>query len=175
MIFKARRVPGPRRGRMSRTRSIILLAGSFLLASSAWADDVGFVDCSAHPENTQVFGKPRQTPDSVATVTCGERFTILLNGFIFSRVQTKDGKVGYVYSSLITSDHSGSVPAQPAAARVPAASAPVAPAANMHPAVANAATVNPAYAQPTSAQTGAMPVTTSLPSEKPAAQAGPLF
>ena len=90
---------------MSRTRLFTLLAGSFLLASSAWADDLGFVDCTAHPESTQVFAKPRQTPDSVATVACGERFTILLNGFIFSRVQTKDGKVGYVYSSVITVYH----------------------------------------------------------------------
>src|SRR5262245_37627125 len=137
MIFKARRVPGPRRGRMSRTRCFILLAGSFLLASSAWADDLGFVDCAAHPENTQVFGKPRQTPDSVATVACGERFTILLNGFIFSRVQTKDGKVGYVYSSLITVDHGQAGPAPSASAR-PAASAPAAPPANVRPAVANA-------------------------------------
>lgn len=161
---------------MSRTRSLILLAGSFLLASSAWADELGYVDCAAHPENTQVFGKPRQTPDSVATVACGERFTILLNGFIFSRVQTKDGKVGYVYSSLITSDHSGSTPGQQVAGRAPAASAPAAPAANAHPVVANAATVNPAYAQPTSAsQAASMPVTTSLPAEKPAATTGPLF
>jgi len=38
---------------------------------------------------------------------CGERFTILLNGFIFSRIQTKDGKIGYVYSNLISPDHSG--------------------------------------------------------------------
>ena len=161
---------------MSRTRSLILLAGSFLLASSAWADDLGYVDCAAHPETTQVFGKPRQTPDSVATVACGERFTVLLNGFIFSRVQTKDGKIGYVYSSLITPDHSGSAPGQQVAGRAPAAPAPAAPAPNPHPAVANAATVNPAYAQPTSSsQAASMPVTTSLPPEKPAAQTGPLF
>ena len=42
---------------MSRTRFFILLAGSFLLVSAAWADELGYVDCSAHPENTQVFGK----------------------------------------------------------------------------------------------------------------------
>src|SRR5215831_3427268 len=132
------------------------------VASSAWADDLGFVDCAAHPEGSQVFAKPRQTPDSVATVACGERFTILLNGFIFSRVQTKDGKVGYVYSSVITADHGGASPVQ-SAGRAPAAPAPVAPAANPHPAVANAA-ANPAYAQPTSsAQAASMPVTTSLP------------
>jgi len=108
---------------------LILLAGSFLLASSAWADDLGFVDCAAHPESTQVFAKPRQTPDSVATVACGERFTILLNGFIFSRVQTKDGKIGYLYSSVITVDHGQAGPAQSAAGRSPAAPAPAAPAA----------------------------------------------
>ena len=161
---------------MSRTRFFILLAGSFLLVSAAWADELGYVDCSAHPENTQVFGKPRQTPDSVATVACGERFTILLNGFIFSRVQTKDGKIGYVYSSLITADHGQAGPAPSAAGRAPAASAPAASAANVRPAVANAATVAPAYAQPASAsQAASMPVTTSLPPEKPAAPAGPLF
>lgn len=161
---------------MSRTRSLILLAGSFLLASSAWADELGYVDCSAHPESTQVFAKPRQTPDSVATIACGERFTILLNGFIFSRVQTKDGKVGYVYSSLITGDHSGSAPAQSAGGRAPAVSAPAAPPANIRPAVANAATAAPAYAQPASgSQAASMPITTSLPPEKPAASTGPLF
>ncbi|HKD50045.1 MAG TPA: hypothetical protein VKB90_04560 [Candidatus Acidoferrum sp.] len=159
---------------MSRTRCFILLASSFLMASSAFADDLGYVDCSAHPESTPVFAKPRQTPDSVATVACGERFTILLNGFIFSRVQTKDGKVGYVYSSVITADHGGASPVQ-SAGRAPAAPAPVAPAANPHPAVANAA-ANPAYAQPTSsAQAASMPVTTSLPANKPAASTGPLF
>src|SRR5919108_1114759 len=162
-------------GAMSRTRSLILLAGSFLLASSAWADDLGFVDCAAHPESTQVFAKPRQTPDSVATVACGERFTILLNGFIFSRVQTKDGKIGYVYSTMITLDRGQAGPVQSAAAR-PAASASAAPSANDHPAVANASTVNPAYAQtPSASQAASMPATTSLPPEKPAAQAGPLF
>src|SRR5919108_482108 len=122
-------------GAMSRTRSLILLAGSFLLASSAWADDLGFVDCAAHPESTQVFAKPRQTPDSVATVACGERFTILLNGFIFSRVQTKDGKIGYVYSSVITVDHDrgGAAPAQSAGGRAPPPPAPAPPPANCYP------------------------------------------
>src|SRR5215467_7322904 len=165
--------PSRWRGRMSRTRCFILLASSFLMASSAFADDLGYVDCAAHPESTQVFAKPRQTPDSVATVACGERFTILLNGFIFSRVQTKDGKIGCVYSSVITPDHSGSAPAQAATGRATAAPAPTAPAANIHPAVANAATANPAYAQPTSpAQAASMPVTTSLPAEKPAPSTG---
>src|SRR5215475_86591 len=41
--------PSRWRGRMSRTRFFILLASSFLIASSAWADDLGFVDCAAHP------------------------------------------------------------------------------------------------------------------------------
>ena len=161
---------------MSRTRLFILLAAFFIMASAVWADDLGYVDCSAHPENTQVFAKPRQTPDSAATVACGERFAILLNGFIFSRVQTKDGKVGYVYSSLITVDHGQAGPAQSAVGRVPAASAPAAPAANARPAVANAATAAPAYAQPApGSQAASMPVTTSPPQEKPAASSGPLF
>jgi hypothetical protein len=84
------------------------------------------VDCSSHPEGAPVFGKPRRTPDTVASLPCGERFTILLNGFIFSRIQTKDGTVGYVYSNLLSPDHSGAVVQQAASAPKPA-STPVTP------------------------------------------------
>ncbi len=105
---------------------ILLLVGACLFtASAAWADDVGFVNCSSHPEDTQVFGKPRKTPDLVASMPCGERFTVLLYGFIFSRIETKDGKVGYVYSSLISVDHSPAS-VQVASARVPVATSPAA-------------------------------------------------
>ncbi|MGB7026251.1 MAG: hypothetical protein WBD72_03065 [Candidatus Acidiferrum sp.] len=86
---------------MLRNRFLILLAVCFLAASAAWADDVGYVDCSSHSEGTQVFGKPRKSPEVVATLACGEHFTILVYGFYFSRIQTKDGQVGYVYSNLI--------------------------------------------------------------------------
>jgi hypothetical protein len=89
---------------MLRNRFLILLGVSFLAASAAWADEVGYVDCSNHSEGTQVFGKPRKTPDIVASLPCGERFTILVYGFYFSRIQTKDGQIGYIYSSLIAVD-----------------------------------------------------------------------
>ncbi len=96
---------------MLRNRLLILLGGCFLMASAAWADGVGYIDCRNHPEETQVFGKARQTHEIVTSLPCGERFTILLNGFIFSRIQTADGKVGYVYSNVISVDRSGaSVP-----------------------------------------------------------------
>jgi hypothetical protein len=89
---------------MWRYRFLILLGVTFLAASAAWADEVGYVDCSNHSEDTQVFGKPRKTPDVVAALPCGERFTILVYGFYFSRIQTKDGQIGYIYSSLIAAD-----------------------------------------------------------------------
>jgi len=107
---------------MARIRLSILLAGCFLLASTAWADDLGYVDCASHPESAQVFSKARQTPDSLGTVTCGERFTILVYGFVFSRVQTKDGQVGYIYSNLISVDHGGTAVAKSAAVPAPATS-----------------------------------------------------
>lgn len=89
---------------MLRNRLLILLGASFLAASATWADEVGYVDCSNHSEDTQVFGKPRKTPDIVAALPCGERFTILVYGFYFSRIQTKDAQIGYIYSSLIAVD-----------------------------------------------------------------------
>jgi hypothetical protein len=102
------------------------MGASFLTASAALADGVAYVDCASHPEDTQVFAKPRRTPDAVAAIPCGERFTILLNGFIFSRVQTRDGQVGYVYSSIISIDRSGAAVAKPNATSLsPVASAPV--------------------------------------------------
>jgi hypothetical protein len=89
---------------MLRHRFLILLGASFLAASAAWADEVGYIDCSNHSDDTQVFGKPRKTPDVVAALPCGERFTILVYGFYFSRIQTKDGQIGYIYSNLIAVD-----------------------------------------------------------------------
>ena len=98
---------------MLRNRFLILLGVCFLAASAAWADDVGYVDCSSHSEGTQVFGKPRKTPDVVANLTCGERFTILVYGFYFSRIQTKDGQVGFIYSNLIAVDRGATSVQQP--------------------------------------------------------------
>src|SRR6202521_403551 len=89
---------------MLRNRFLILLGGCFLAVSAAWADDVGYVDCSNHSEGTQVFGKPRKSPDVLSSLPCGERFTVLVYGFVFSRIQTGDGKVGYVYSNVIAID-----------------------------------------------------------------------
>ncbi len=89
---------------MLRNR-ILVVAGACLLAgSAAMADEVGYVDCTSHSEGAQVFGKPRRTQDTVASLTCGERFTILVYGFYFSRIQTSAGQVGYIYSSLIAVD-----------------------------------------------------------------------
>ena len=169
-------------------RYVLLLAGCFLTASAALADEVGFIDCREHPEQTQVFAKARQTHEIVATLPCGERFTILLNGFIFSRIQTKDGQVGYVFSNVISADHSGAVqkpapapapavapaPAPaPAAAPTPAtspASNPVSSVAPVTPANSTATTQAPsAAAQPTPAPApSAPPVSTSAPTAAPA-------
>jgi len=117
---------------MFRMRILILLGLSFLAASAAWADDVGFVDCSSHSEGTPVFGKPRKSPDVVATVPCGERFTILVYGFVFSQIQTSDGKVGYVYSSIIALDRNatsvqrtGSVQMASVKTKIPSTATPV--------------------------------------------------
>lgn len=91
---------------MLRNRFVLVLAVCLLAGSAAMADDIGYVDCASHAEGTQVFAKPRKTPDIVANLACGERFTILVYGFYFSRVQTRDGQVGYVYSNLIALDRS---------------------------------------------------------------------
>src|SRR6266481_5742013 len=106
---------------MLRKQILIGLGGCFLASGAAWADGVAYVDCASHPETTLVFGKPRRTPETVAAVACGERFTILQYGFIFSRIQTKDGQVGYVYSNLISADRSGAAVPQSTAAPTPAA------------------------------------------------------
>src|SRR6267378_4097430 len=112
---------------MLRKRMLIGLGGCFLASGAAWADGVAYVDCASHPETTLVFGKPRRTPETVAAINCGERFTILQYGFIFSRVQTKDGQVGYVYSNLISADRSGATVPQSAPARVNPAPSTISP------------------------------------------------
>jgi len=125
-------------------RYLLLLAGCFLTASAALADEVGFIDCREHPEQTQVFAKARQTHEIVATLACGERFTILLNGFIFSRIQTKDGQVGYVFSNVISADHSGASAQKPAPAQAPAAAPALAPVPAAAPSPANSPAPSPA-------------------------------
>ena len=111
---------------MSRNRFLVVLGGCLLAASAAWADDVGYVECSSHPDGTQVFGKPRKSPEVVASVACGERFTILVYGFVFSRVQTGDGKIGYVYSNLIAVDRAAAPLQKPASPQMVTASEKVA-------------------------------------------------
>jgi hypothetical protein len=103
---------------MVRNRALVVLGGCLLAASAAWADGAAYVDCASHPEVTLVFGKPRRTPETVASINCGERFTILQYGFIFSRIQTSDGQVGYIYSNLISADRSGAAVAQPVPSRL---------------------------------------------------------
>ena len=133
---------------MLRNRILILLGVCFLASSAALADDVGFIDCSKNADGAQVFAKPRRSPDVVAALPCGERFTILVYGFVFSRIQTSDGKVGFVYSSVIAVDRSGASVQQTSSPRMVTASDKAAiksvPAAQQAP---------PAQAQPQPAST----------------------
>src|SRR5713226_3762899 len=152
---------------MLRNRLLILLGVCFLAASAAWADDVGYIDCSSHSDGTQVFGKPRRTPDVVASLPCGERFTILVYGFVFSRIQTGDGKVGYIYSNLIaidraatTAQQAGTVQMAAAKSMVPSTRTTVA-----KPAPAVPEQPQPAPAQPAPAQAA---IATSPASASPA-------
>ena len=139
---------------MLRKRFLILLGGCLLASSAAWADEVGYVDCSNHPDEIQVFAKARKTPDLVASLPCGERFTVLVYGFVFSRIQTKDGNVGYVYSNLIAVDRAataaqqaGSTQLTSAKVKIPSANAPVA-----RPAPAASIQAQPAPQRPAAAQ-----------------------
>jgi len=157
---------------MFRNRFLISLAVLFLGASAAWADDVGYVDCSNHSEDTQVFGKPRKTNEVVASVPCGERFTVLVYGFFFSRIQTKDGQIGFIYSSLIAVDRaattarqSGSVQMASDKTKVPSTRAAVA--TSNPPAQPQPAPVQPAAAPVAAAVTSA-PTAPAAPSSAPA-------
>jgi len=162
---------------MLRNRLLILLGGCLLAASAARADNVGYIDCGGHPDPTQVFAKARQTHEVVASLACGERFTILQSGFIFSRIQTRDGKVGYVYSNVISADRSGAsvppptAPPQPQATPAQPAPTPAAASTSIPPSVTaadvQAHPATPAQTQPSPAQrvpTQAPTATSSLPS-----------
>jgi hypothetical protein len=163
---------------MLRNRLLILMGVGLLAASGAWADDVGYVDCSKNADAAQVFGKPRKSPDVVASLPCGERFTILVYGFYFSRIQTKDGQIGYIFSSLIVQDRGVTslqqvASAQPAGQKAgqqsaslqvaaektkiprPAPFDPQPAAAQVQPAVPQAQAAQPAEVVIGSAQTGA--------------------
>src|SRR5712691_7777017 len=163
---------------MSRNRFLVVLGGCLLAASAAWADDVGYVECSSHPDGTQVFGKPRKSPEVVASMACGERFTILVYGFVFSRVQTGDGKIGYVYSNMIAVDRAAAPVQKPASPQMVAASEKVAvrtapaeqpappPVAKPQPAPAQSVAAAPPSAAP-------QPVSPASASPAPAASAAP--
>jgi hypothetical protein len=92
---------------MLRNRWLILVGGCLLTASAALGDDIGVVDCAKSADQTPVFAKPRKSNDIVATVACGERFRIVQYGFIFSEIQTADGKIGFIYSNIMTVERAG--------------------------------------------------------------------
>jgi hypothetical protein len=102
---------------------LVLMSSCLLGASATWADDMGYVDCTNHPDDTPVAAKAAKTQETVGSLPCGERFAILQSGFFFTRIQTREGKVGYVYTNLISHDYSAS-----AAAAAPPAQAVQAPA-----------------------------------------------
>src|SRR5260370_17405291 len=95
--YKGSACPRAEEGAMLRNRLLILLGGCLLAASAAWADGVAYVDCSTHPEDTQVFAKPRKTPYIVTSLPSGARFTILVYGFLFSPIHTTHLPVRYIY------------------------------------------------------------------------------
>ena len=148
---------------MLRNRFLILLGGCLLASSAAWGDEVGYVDCTNHPEEIQVFAKARRTPDLVASLPCGERFTVLVYGFVFSRIETRDGKIGYIYSNLIAVDRvataaqqAGSTQLASAKVKIPSVSAVTppnrpAPAQSQPTAVQAAPAAAPASAAPETA------------------------
>ena len=145
---------------MLRNRFLILLGGCFLAASAAWADEVGYVDCSNHSEDIQVFAKARKTPDVVASVPCGDRFTVLVYGFVFSRIQTKDGNVGYIYSNLIAVDRAATSAQQTPSAQLASAKVKV---PSTRAAVAQPVPAAPAQPQPAPAQLDPAPAPKPAP------------
>jgi hypothetical protein len=154
---------------MLRYRFLVLLGVCFLAASAAWADEVGYVDCSNHSDATQVFGKPRRSPDVVASLPCGERFTILVYGFYFSRIQTKDGQVGYIYSSLIAIDRGATASQQTPSLQSAAEKTkiPSTRTSDAKPALPSLPQSQPAPAQPVAAPTIISPAPASSTSVSP--------
>jgi hypothetical protein len=160
---------------MLRNRFLILMGLCFLAASAAWADDVGYVDCTKNSDGTQIFPKPRRSQDVLAPLPCGERFTILVYGFFFSKIQTKDGQVGFIYSSMIAIDRAATSVPQPAqqtpSVQVAAEKTkiPRATPFDAQPKPAAAAPQQPAPAQAVSAQTASAdaPVATPPASNAP--------
>src|SRR5712692_5556322 len=104
------------------------------------AGDVGYINCQNHPGNTPVLVRAGRPLEVVTFLPCGDRFTILLYGFFYTQIDTKDHKVGYVYSNLISRDHSATSAREPTSAQVPT------PTPNV--AVTNATVVQPRPATP---------------------------
>ena len=148
---------------MLRSRLPLIAFGTCLLGASAtWADDSGYIDCTNHPDDTQVAAKAAKTQEVVGSLPCGERFTILQSGFFFTRIQTKDGKVGYVYTNLISHDYSAT--AAPQAAMAPAKMA----ARSSNPISAIAAAFKPKASAPAQMRVPAPPPAASpAPAPKP--------
>jgi hypothetical protein len=158
---------------MLRNRLPLVVVGAWLLGASAtWADEVGYVDCTNHPEETQVAAKAAKTQEMVGTLPCGQRFTILQSGFFFSRIQTQDGKVGYIYTNLISHDYSGNAVTQQAAQPVQAPAKMAARSSN--PLSAIAAAFKPKSAPAESLRVPAPAAKpTSAPASAAAVQPGP--
>jgi hypothetical protein len=150
---------------MLRNRILTVLGGFFLLASAAMADEVGYVDCSNHSEDAQVFAKPRRTPETIGSIPCGERFTIIVYGFVFSRVQTKDGNIGFIYSSLIAVDHNATAAIQTGTVRTASTVTKVPSTRPASPAPASSQQVDASAPPPPKASTAsATPSTAQVPS-----------
>jgi hypothetical protein len=99
---------------MLGNRWLVMLGGCVLVASAVRADELGYINCQSHPGSTDVLVKAANTPDVVTSLTCGARFKILIDGEIFVKIETNDGKVGYVYSSLVSRDNSATAAQQSA-------------------------------------------------------------
>jgi hypothetical protein len=150
---------------MVRSRLPLFALSACLLGTSASrADDMGYIDCTNHPEDTPVAAKAAKTQETVGSLPCGERFTILQSGFFFTRIQTPDGKVGYVYTNLISHDYSATAAPAPQAAMAPAKMA----ARSGNPISAIAAAFKPKPSAPAQMRVPAPPAAaTPAPTPKP--------
>lgn len=105
---------------MMAKRFLPVLGVCLLAGSAACADQLGFVDCASHTDATPVFAKARKSQDIVANLPCGERFKVIVYGFVFSEIQTSDGKIGFIYSNVVTVDAAGAtLQSRPAANTTP--------------------------------------------------------
>lgn len=149
---------------MVRSRlPLIALSACLLGASASRADDMGYIDCTNHPDDTQVAAKAAKTQETVGSLPCGERFTILQSGFFFTRIQTREGKVGYVYTNLISHDYAATPAPAPQAAMAPAKMA----ARSGNPISAIAAAFKPKPSAPAQMRVPGPPAANPAPVAKP--------